>query len=148
MRIGGWRSKHEVHGATGDSVKCLVVLAGLLEDRSLRENAAKLDDGVSIHYFFPSARVPRVGRRNPFFTVRIGAVSGEKLLIQIPGSLAELYSKYSRLRGVGLNSKSEPVARGQVRYWWVLFRDQDTLEEIVLEFGGFGNRRCGGVRCG
>jgi hypothetical protein len=80
--------------------------------------------------------VPRVGRRKHFLTARIGTVSCEKLPIQTPGGLAELCSKYSGLVWVGLVSKSESGARGQVRYWWVLFRDQDTLEEIVLEFGG------------
>jgi hypothetical protein len=52
MRIGGWRSKHQVHGAAGDSVKCLAVLTGLLEDRALREYPKKRDDSDRFIAFF------------------------------------------------------------------------------------------------
>jgi hypothetical protein len=90
MRISGWRSKHQVHGAAGGSVKCLAVLAGLLDDRALCESPVKLDESVSIHCFLPSARVPGVGRRNRFFTARVGAADGDKLPVQAPSGLAEL----------------------------------------------------------
>jgi hypothetical protein len=36
MHISGWRSKHQIHGASGEAIKCFAVLCGLLHNVTLQ----------------------------------------------------------------------------------------------------------------
>jgi hypothetical protein len=136
MRISGWRSKHQVHSATGDAVKCLAVLSGLLHDVTLQDRPAKDQDTVSVYTFVLSSTNPIISKRDHFFTTRISATSGEKLPLQTPYGLAELFAEHRGLCGVGLNARIQTHARGPVRYWRVLFRDRKALDDCVREVDG------------
>jgi hypothetical protein len=120
LRISGWRSHHQRHGAAADAVRTLAILSGLLCGATLHE-LPNPPQGVSVLCSLPSSKYTNICGRQHYYTARIRAADGDKLPLQTSVGLEKLYTRHRGLVGVGLNLRSEVLARDRVRLWWVSF---------------------------
>jgi len=137
MGIWGWTSSHPRHGGAADAVKLLAILSGLLCSAPLRTESGPKQDSVSKYCHLPRAdAIQESPGKFHFHTCRISTADGQKLPQQTPNGLAKMFSSYEGLKGVGLNSRTQALARAPVNYWWVSFRTLGELEDFKREVDG------------
>lgn len=131
MGIWGWTSTHLRYGGAADAVKVLAVVSGLICGVPIDENRETKEDNLLKYCHLPrSESVREANGKIHLYTCRISAADGGKLPLQTPDGLVGMFSKHEGFKGVGLNSCTQVLARGPVKWWWVLFRTQEGLEEF------------------
>lgn len=92
LNIGGWRSRHQVHGAAGDAVKFLAVLSALFSGRTLHD-LPELPDRPSIRRLshLPQKKYEEHSRKR---NARIIVWDGSKVPLQTPNGLADFCAPY------------------------------------------------------
>ena len=130
LKISGWRSRHQKHGAAGDAVKFLAVLSALFWGRVLHELPKPSICRLSR---LPHRKYDEYsGKRN----ARITAWDGSKLPLQTPNGLADFCALHHGLLAVGLDAIAANLARDRKRIWWVSFLTKEALDEFIAKVHG------------